>query len=217
MIYRLWILSTILTAGMGFTLPAYAAGQTTWNFKGTCSKGSIAESDGVKPDLGPGNTKWLAVARRAKANHLTLGTDGFLWSTQSLSCDSVSIVLIEDYKGHTLVTFSNGELSNPILGFAGGRLDGEAPSFFTSTAYLADGKAMPVNPGSGQGCRFYFTDHGTFTHGWQGRLTTVECDLRVKGSDGHLLNANVTFAVSQPPPVPQHSDDPATHRPNSLR
>jgi hypothetical protein len=216
MIYRVAILSTILMTGMGFTLPAYAAGQKSWVFKGTCSKGSIAESDGVKPDLGPGNTRWLAVVQRAKAAHLTLGTDGFLWSTQSLSCNSVSIVQMDDYKGHTMVTFSNGDPNHPILGFAGGRIDGDGPLFFTDTAYLADGKAMPLNPGSGQGCHFYFTDHGTFTQGWESRLTTIECDLRVKGSDGHLVNANVTFDVSQLPPVPEPSRDPATDKPQNL-
>ncbi len=203
-------------AGMGFTLPAYASGQKSSIFKGTCSKGSIAESDGVKPDLGLGNTKWLAVVKRAKAAHLTLGADGFLWSTQPLSCNSVSIMQMDDYKGHTMITFSNGDLNHPILGFAGGRVGGDGPLFFTDTAYLADGKAMPLNPGSGQGCHFYFTDQVTFTQGWESRLATIDCDLRVKGSDGRLINANVTFDVSQPPPVPEPTRDPATDKPQHL-
>jgi hypothetical protein len=213
MIYRTAILSTILLAAIGFTIQAHAAGQKSWVLEGTCSKGNIAESDGVKPDLGPGNTRWLAVVQRAKAAHLTLGTDGFLWSTQTLNCHSVSIMQMDDYKGHTMVTFSNGDPNHPILGFAGGRIDGDGPLFFTDTAYLADGKAMPLNSGSGQGCHFYFTDHGTFTQGWESRLTTIECDLRVKGSDGQLVNANVTFDVTQQQPPVRPSRDPASDAP----
>jgi hypothetical protein len=217
MIDRVGFLSTILMVGIGLNLPAYAAGQKSWLLKGTCSKGNIAESDGVKVDLGPGNTRWSAVVKRANAAHQTLETDGFLWSTQPLSCDLVSIVQMDDYEGHTMVTFSKGDTNHPLLGFAGGRIGGDGPLFFTDTAYLADGNAMPLNPGSGQGCHFYFTDHGTFTQGWESRITTIECDLRVKGSDGHLVNANVKFDVSQPSPVPEHSRDPATDRPQSLQ
>lgn len=221
MIHRAAILSTILMTGMGFTLPTYAAGQKSWAFKGTCSKGNIAESDGVQTGTASGMTStkdYSALMKRARAAHLTLGSDGFLWATHPLHCDSVALVQMDDYKGHTMVTFSNGDPNSPILGFAGGLIDGDGPLFLSDTVYLEDGKAMPLNPnpGSGQGCHFYFTDHGTFTQGWESRLTTIECDLRVKGADGHLVNANVTFDVSRPPPVPEPSRDPATDKPQNL-
>lgn len=44
---------------------------------------------------------------------------------------------MDDYKGHTVVAFSNGDPSNPILGFAGGRIGGDGPLFFSDTVYLA--------------------------------------------------------------------------------
>jgi hypothetical protein len=196
MIYRVTILSTILLAGMGFTIPAYAAGNKSWVFKGTCSKGNIAESDGVQTgaDSGTMSTKaYFALMKRAKAAHQTLGADGFLWTTEPFHCDSIALMQMDDYKGHTIVRFSNGDPNRPILGFAGGRIDGDGPLFFSDTVYLADGKAMPLSPGSGQGCHFYFTDHGSFTQGWESRLTTIECDFRVKTETGHLMTANVVF------------------------
>jgi hypothetical protein len=91
------------------------------------------------------------------------------------------------------VSFSNGDAKTPVLGFAGNRVDGDGPLFFSDAVALGDQKASPLSPGSGQGCHFYFTDHGTFTPGWENRLTTIECNLRMKTSDGHLINANVIF------------------------
>lgn len=61
----------------------------------------------------------------------------FLWATQPLHCDSVVLMQMDDYKGHTVVAFSNGDPSNPILGFAGGRIGGDGPLFFSDTVYLA--------------------------------------------------------------------------------
>jgi hypothetical protein len=61
MIYRVAIRSTILLAGMGFTIPAYAAAEKAGVLKGTCSSGiltshpvnygTLSESDGVQTDL----------------------------------------------------------------------------------------------------------------------------------------------------------------------
>jgi hypothetical protein len=219
MIYRVAVLSAILLAGMGFTMPAYAAGHK-WVLQGTCSKSSIAESNGVqaRPANGEMSTKdYLALMKRVRDAHQSLGADGFVWTEQPLHCDSMAVVQMDDYQGHTMVTFSNGDPKNPILGFAGGRVDGDGPLFFSDTVYLADGKALPLNQGgTGQGCHFNFTDHGTFTQGWENRLTTIECDLRVKTDIGHLINANVTFDVSQPPPIPKPSRDPATSKPQDL-
>jgi hypothetical protein len=156
---------------------------------------------------------YFSLMKRAKANRLTLGSDGFLWATQPLQCDSVAIVQMEDYAGHTMVTFSNGDPSNPIIGFAGGRISGDGPLFFSETVYLADGKAMPLTPGSGQGCHFHFTNNGTFTPSWENRLTAIECDLRVKTETGRLIQASVTFTPSQPLPAPRISRDPVTSKP----
>jgi hypothetical protein len=100
-------------------------------FKGTCA-GNISESDGVqaRPANGQMSTKdYMALMKRARESHLKLGSDGFLWSTRSLNCDSVAIVDVGDYKGHTAVAFSNGDPANPIVMFAGGRVNGDGPYF----------------------------------------------------------------------------------------
>ena len=217
MIYRVAVWSALLVAGMGLAIPASAAGHKSWTIQGVCSPGSIAESDGVKPDLGPGKTRWLAVVQQAKAAHLKLGSDGYLWKEQPIKCDSVSLVQMDDYEGHTMVTFSNGDPNNPILGFAGGRVGGDAPLFFSDTVYLSDGKAMSLNrDGSGQGCHFFPQTVGLFTRGWENRLTTIQCDLKVKTETGRLIQANVTFTASQPPPTPKPLRDPASSKPSDL-
>jgi hypothetical protein len=97
-----------LLACFGLTIPSTAASEKSWTLKGACSKGNIAESDGVqaRPSSGMMSTKnYFSLMKRAKANRLTLGSDGFLWATQPLQCDSVAIVQMEDYAGHTMVTF----------------------------------------------------------------------------------------------------------------
>jgi len=219
MFNRLAVLSALLLAGIGFATPAYAAGNK-WVLQGTCNKGNIAESDGVqaRPENGMMRTKdYDALMKRVRDAHQTLGADGFVWTTTPLRCDSVTVIQMDDYQGHTMVTFSNGDPNNPILGFAGGRIDGDGPLFFSDTVYLADGKALPLTrDGTGQGCHFYFTDHGTFTPGWESRLTTIECDLRLKTDTGRLISASVTFNASQPPPVPRLSRDPATSKPQNV-
>lgn len=220
MIYRVAILGATLLMGMGITIPANAAGNKSRTVQGTCSKGNIAESDGVqaRPANGLMSTKdYLALMKRVRDAHQTLGADGFVWTTQPLHCDSVAVVQMDDYEGHTMATFSNGDPKNPILGFAGGRIGGDGPLFISDTVYLADGKAIPLNrDGSGNGCHFYFTDHGTFTPGWENRLTTIECDFRVKTETGRLIQVSVTFNASQPPTAPEQSRDPATSKPQNL-
>jgi hypothetical protein len=216
MIYRAAVLSAILLAS---TISAHAAEQKGWSFKGTCSNGNISESDGVQTGMGSGSVStkdYFAVMKRARAAHLTLGTDGFLWSTQPLSCDSVTVKQIDDYKGHTAVSFSNGDPRNPLLIFAGSRVGGDGPLFFSDSVYLGKGKDIPINPGTGQGCHFYFDDHGSFTQGWESRLNTIECELRLKTETGHLIQASVTFHASQPPLVPEVSHDPATSKTKEL-
>jgi hypothetical protein len=164
MMKSLKIILLLVLAGTRFTLPAYAAGQKSWVFKGTCIKGNIAESNGVQTGVASGTmfTKdYFALMQKARASHLTVGSDGFLWSTQPLHCDSVAIMQMDDYKGHRMVTFSNSDPDNPILGFAGGLVDGYGTILLADTVYLTDGKAMPLNPGpNAPKCQFYYTNDG---------------------------------------------------------
>lgn len=123
MVYRAAILSTILLVSMGLNTPAYAAGHNSWVFKGACSSGNLtshplnygtlSESDGVQTGVANGMSgkDYLALMRRARAAHLTLGTDGFLWATQPVPCDSAIVWVKANSKGDTLVSFSNGDLS----------------------------------------------------------------------------------------------------------
>ena len=131
--------------------------------------------------------------QRARASHQRLGQDGFLWTTSSLNCDSALVLLKGDSKSYTAVSFLSDDAKTPVLGFAGNRIDGDGSLFLSDRVALGDQKALPLTPDSGQGCHFYFTDHGTFTPGWESRLTEIECELRMKTPDGHLINANVTF------------------------
>ena len=227
MIYRAAIVSTIFMASLGFATPAYAE---AWTVKGTCSKANIAESDGVQTESANGMSgkDYLALMQRARAAHLTLGSDGFLWATQPVQCDSAIVWVKANSKGDTLVSFSNGDQGKPVLGFTGLPIDGDGPLFFSDSVYLGDGKpAMPLNPnGNGQSCHFYFTDHGTFTQGWENRLTTIECNVRVKGGDGHLVSVDVRFDSTQTPgpatvdkgssPSPNTSSDAPASDPNAL-
>jgi hypothetical protein len=200
MICRAMALSTILIGGMGFAVPSHAE---AWAVKGRCSKGNIAQSDGVPTGAANGMSgkDYIALMQRARAAHLTLGSDGFLWATKSVQCDSAIVWVKANSKSDTLVSFSNGDEGKPVLGFTGVPIDGDGPLFFPDSVYLGDGKpAMPINPnGNGQSCHFYFTDHGTFTHGWENRLTTIECNARVKGADGHLVSVEVRFDATQTP------------------
>jgi len=200
MIYRAAIVSTIFMASLGFATPAYAE---AWTVKGTCSKANIAESDGVQTESANGMSgkDYLALMQRARAAHLTLGSDGFLWATQPVQCDSAIVWVKANSKGDTLVSFSNGDQGKPVLGFTGLPIDGDGPLFFSDSVYLGDGKpAVPLKPNSGeQSCHFYFTDHGTFTHGWEDRLTSIECNVRMKGADGHIVSVDVRFDRVQTP------------------
>ena len=100
-----------------------------------------------------------------------------------VKCDSVTVV---DHDGHVAVTFSNG------LGFTGNRIDGDGPLFF-SDSVVVNGKSIPIqSDGHYQGCRFYFTDHGTFTQGWESRLTIIECNVRLS-----TITTTVTFNVNR--------------------
>jgi hypothetical protein len=214
MVYRVVILNTILLAGVGSTIPKCAGGEEAESFKGTCSSGlltshplnygTISESDGVRvaaKDMS--GEDYLAVVKRAKAAHLTLGSDGLLWATKPVPCDSVVVWLKANSnpKGDTLISFSNGDLSKSILGFTGVPADVDGPLFLPDGVYLGDGRpALSLNPnGAGQSCHFYFADHGTFTEGWESRLITIECNAKTKRADGHIISVDVRFDTAQSP------------------
>jgi hypothetical protein len=170
--------------------PLARAQSIAHSFKGTCSNANVSESDGVqaRPANGQMSTKdYMALMKRVRESHLKLGSDGFLWSTRSLNCDSVAIV---DDKGHTVVAFSN-DPTKTVLMLAGERGDG--PLFFSDAVNLGSGPDIQLNPSQASSCYFYFTDHGTFTQGWEGRLTIIECELRMKTEAGHLISAKVRF------------------------
>lgn len=194
--YRITVLRGFKLATLVLIIPASAAGQQSWTFKGRCGKSTIANSDGVQTGAACGmmaTKDYLALMQLARANHQTLGLDGFLWTTSPLNCDSALVLLKSGSKGYSVVSFLNSEAKTPVLGFAGNRIDGDGPLFLSDGVALGDQKALPLTPGTGQGCHFYFIDHGTFTPGWENRITTIECNLRMKTPDGHLINANVTF------------------------
>ena len=206
--YRAAILGTIfIAAWMGFTIPASAQ---AWTIKGTCSTAAIAESDGVQTGTnGVSGKDSLSLMQRARAAHLTLGSDGFLWTNQLVQCDSAIVWVKANSKGDTLVSFSNGDPAKPVLGFAGGPIDGNGPVFFSNSVYLGDGRpAVKLHStGNGQSCHFSFTDHGTFTQGWESRLSTIECNARVKGADGHLVSVDLKFDATQAPKAATSSDE----------
>jgi hypothetical protein len=199
MTYRTVVFSFILFA-MGLTNSAHGE---AWTIKGSCNNASIAQSDGVQTGAknGMSGKDYLALMKRAKASHLTLGSDGFLWGNQPVQCDSAIVWVKANSTDKTLVSFSNGDPASPALAFSGVPIDGNGPLFFSDSVYLGDGKpALQLNPnGNGQSCHFYFTDHGAFTEGWQNRLTTIECNVKVKGADGHLVSASVRFDSTQAP------------------
>lgn len=199
MIYRVAVLTCILLASAS---SAYAAGQKGWSFRGTCD-GNISQSDGAQTGAGSGtmSTKdYFALMKRARESHMTLGADGFLWTQQPLHCDSIVITQFDDHEGHTAVSFSNGDPANPILIFAGDLIGGDGPLFFPHVFYLSGQKAVSLSPGgNGKACHFYFATGGGFAQGWENRITAVECELREKTEDGHLISASVAFKVIQTP------------------
>lgn len=198
MIFRFAIVGVVVLAS---AVPACAFGQKGWSFKGNCSSSAISRSDGIQTGVRSGavDTKeYLALMKRARDSNLALGTDGFLWATQALRCDSAIVMQMDDHKGRTAVSFSSGDQANPVLIFAGDLIGGDGPLFFPDTIYLAGGKAMPIGTdGKGNACHFYFSDHGGFTQGWEHRLTAIACELKAKSEDGHLISSRATFNITQ--------------------
>lgn len=138
----------------------------------------------------------------AKFDH-TVFPDG-----RPIKCDSLTIMQI---KGHTVLSFSNGDPAHPVLMFAGDLL--EVHSGFRQPAILsigAIGSAFPIayvgwgdgnpmtgvhapeqigNDIGGRGCYFHFVGQG-----WD-HLTEVECQLVLGNSTGdpNFRRVTVTF------------------------
>ncbi len=194
--------------------PALTAEPDAWEFKGTCSQGSIAKSDGVPAGAsGMSGRDFQLLTKRMRAEHLTLGADGFLWATQPVQCDSALVWANFRSRGHTIVMFQNGDPHNMTLGFLGLPVDRVSDAaFLADGVYLGAGKpGMPISQMPHEDsplCVVYFTDHGTFTPGWQNRLTGIRCDVTAKTATG-LIHASMTFHTSQLLPAsPLPSDHP---------
>jgi hypothetical protein len=160
MIYRI----IILLAALGFTMPAYAAGLQTWQFKGICEESKIAKSDGIQ--VGPTSRETTSGVKSGK-----YWEDGLLWEIKLLSCDTAVVVLKGDTEGYAAAAFLNaGDPAKILFCFAG---NAAKNSFFTNSVSLEGQKPVSFIPDGTHGCHFYFTDGGSFTLGWQTRLGTL--------------------------------------------
>ena len=75
-----------------------------------------------------------------------------------------------------------------------------APYSFRTPFTLGDGKpGMKLTPnGNGQSCHFYFTDHGTFTQGWESCLSAIGSAMRERrGLMVTFISVDVRFDTAQ--------------------
>jgi hypothetical protein len=166
-----------------------ALGQIS-TFKGTCINSSASETDGIQTGANDGmsSTRYLALLRKINSAHMTLGPDGFAWKTQQISCDTVTI---KQSKEHREVIISNG--GKQILSFSGDNVATESPLMFATVVYWINGGKMEISGPNSPSCHFYSPMGGI----WNGKLTTMECDMQTKDSSGHIYKAIVRFDVSQ--------------------
>ncbi|WP_158788096.1 hypothetical protein [Granulicella sp. L46] len=124
-------------------------------------------------------------------------------NTPAVKCDAL---VIAQMNGHTVLSFSNGDPSNPVLLFSGDLITVNTSLPFDpyigplSTAFPIDRvlwgdgtPAVSVHAGEhsdkfdGRGCYFHFIDKG-----W-GQLGMVECELIVEGPNHRPRRVTVTF------------------------
>ena len=132
MIHRVAILSTILLAGIGFTIPAYAGVSNIQVVNGTCSSSSNTAEGPLGSDLAKRESRFY--------------------------CDTAAITFFDDYEGHVLINFSQKESHHsPILGFAGRiethQLEDGGRMMQVSNVYLGTGEATTVSDGT---CKLFF-------------------------------------------------------------
>jgi hypothetical protein len=135
MIYRVAILSAALLAGMGLTIPIYAAGISNIQIvKGSCETSSNTAEGPLGSDLTKRQSRFY--------------------------CDSAIITFFDDYAGHVMIQFAQKESQHsPILGFAG-RIEAPQPGdvgtmMQVDSVYLARGQATTVSEGS---CKLFLKD-----------------------------------------------------------
>jgi hypothetical protein len=230
MVYRVAVLSTILLAGATCTIPLCTVGQKAQLpkitpkviFQGSC-KGNVVESDGVQQvSQSPGSAsvdprQLQAAYAKAKAMGMTLGEGWFLWKTQPLSCDSVQIIELDDYKTHTVIEFLDGS-KKPVLAFEGPLALHDVGSTYVAATniLLPDGKVFPMQAAiQGPHCEVYSSQpdfqHHSYKDGprlaaeakatWASHLIRMTCGAWMTNpADGHITKVNVDFNVMPPPP-----------------
>jgi hypothetical protein len=235
MVYRVAVLSTILLAGAACTIPLCAVGQKAHPstptpkaqlqkitpkviFQGSC-KGNVVESDGKKVITSLTHpADQLALARRLRAENpnWTL-EDGLIWKTQLLSCDSVQIIELDDYKTHTVIEFLDAS-KKPVLAFEGPLALHDVGSTYVvaTNILLPDGKVFPMQAAiQGPHCEVYSSQpdfqHHSYKDGprlaaeakttWASHLIRMTCGAWMTNrADGHITKVNVDFNVMPPPP-----------------
>jgi hypothetical protein len=154
--------------------------------------------------------------------------------TPAIKCDSL---IVMQMKGHTSVSFSNGDLANPVLAFSGDLSEvhsgipqpfdpymGPITSFFAIDSVLwGDGSPVEhikaadnmtgTDATAGRVCLFHFIGEG-----W-GQMDEVECELVVDTQNHRPRRATVTFKTERKFTVEgrEISVEYAVHGANSFR
>jgi hypothetical protein len=172
-----------------------------WTFQGSCLKSTISLSDGVQTGIVGGLVSpqlYGSVMKRARASHLELGSDGFLWANQPLACKSVTVFQKDD---DWYVAFVDGDITTPVAIFEGKLIGSDGPILFMDGMKLGNADAIHFNSHNNvPTCHFTFANGGGgFTPGWKDRLEVIDCEGRAKTTDGHLITVNATFARARAP------------------
>jgi hypothetical protein len=134
MINRVAVLSAVLLAGMGITIPACARVSNIQILNGTCDSTSHTAEGPLGSDLTKRQSRYY--------------------------CNSAVITFFDDYTGHVMINFSQNESNHsPILGFAG-RIEARQPGdvgtmMQVNSVYLRTGDATAVSEGW---CKLFFKD-----------------------------------------------------------
>jgi hypothetical protein len=160
--------------------------------------------------LGQGAQLPLTFKGACKGNQTDIKDLSPIRDTPAVKCDSMLIMQI---KGHTVVSFSNGDPTNPVLAFAGDLTEnhisqpfdpyiGPVLSFFAiDDVVWGDGGPMAKVQAAehmtgtdalvGRVCDFHFNGQG-----WD-HLTEVECELTVDGPNHRPRYVATTFKAER--------------------
>jgi hypothetical protein len=180
-IYRVTILSTILLAGMGFTIPANAGVSNVQVVNGTCSSSSNTAEGPLGSDLAKRESRFY--------------------------CDTAAITFFDDYEGHVMIDFSQKESHHsPILGFAGRietrPLEDGGRMMQVYNVYLGTGEATTVSDGS---CKLFFKSQQLSGIGCgmkvddTGRRTVATVTFDVTPGQAFQFKTNPDGSISNPP------------------